>query len=151
MTFGCEKFPRLMLFGLAWALLSVTVLVLAGGGVAHAADSTAQVWQGEFKSSALQKVVSIQLRYDAAPPELRFEPMGCSVGLKPVSPDSRSRFSVVRYKENEMSGPYCGTWVGGTIEIRPVGYGQSAATMKLVSSNGRSQVEATIRPASGTR
>lgn len=151
MTFGREKFPRLMRFGLAWTLLSVTGLVIACGGLARATDLAAQVWQGQYKSNALQKVVSIRLRYDATPPELRFEPMGCSVGLKPVSPDSRSRFSVVRYKEDEMSGPYCGTWVGGTIEIRPVGDGESAATMKLVSANGKSQVEATIRPASGTR
>jgi len=151
MTVAFNKGSQPVLSGLSRLVLSVTIFVIAMAGQARAADGTVQVWQGQYKSNALEKMVSVRVRFDASPVELRFEPMGCRVGLTPVSKESSAVYSVVRYKEDEMSGPYCGTWVGGLIELRSVGDDQSMLMMKLVNSSGKSQVNATLRPASGIR
>lgn len=151
MTVVFRKDSQLVPSGLSGLMLFVSILVIAMAGQARAADGTVQVWQGQYKSNALQKMVSVRLRFDASPVELRFEPMGCRVGLTPVSKESSAVYSVVRYKEDEMSGPYCGIWVGGLIELRLVGDDQSMLTMKLVNKSGKSQVDATLRPDSGIR
>jgi hypothetical protein len=151
MTVVFRKGSQLVPSGLSRLMLFVSILVIAMAGQARAADGTVQVWQGQYKSNALQKMVSVRLRFDASPVELRFEPMGCRVGLTPVSKESSAVYSVDRYKEDEMSGPYCGIWVGGLIELRLVGDDQSMLTMKLVNKSGKSQVDATLRPDSGIR
>lgn len=130
--------------GLLRLLLSFAIFMMAVASPARAADSSAQVWQGQYKSNALQKMVNVRLTFDANPPELRFEPLGCSVGLKLVSKDSTAVYSVVRYKQDEMSGPYCGNWVGGTLTVQQSIDGQQL-NIKLVNKN--SQVSATLKPA----
>lgn len=149
MTILFMKLPPSVSAGLLRLVPAVAIFLITVANQARAADP--QVWQGQYESNALQTIVSVRLTLDASPPELRFEPLGCSVGLKPVSKDSISVYSIVRYKEDELSGPYCGSWVGGRLEIRPVGAGRNSLTMKLLSSNGKSQVDATLKPASEIR
>lgn len=125
-------------------LLSFAIFLILMAGPVHAADSATQVWRGQYESTALRKMVNVKLTFDASPPELRFETLGCSVGLKLVSKDSTDVYSVVPYKQDEMSGPYCGNWVGGTLSIQPSVDGQQL-NAKLV--NKKSQVSLTLIPA----
>lgn len=118
------------------------IVVLALLSQAGAADS--QVWQGQYNSSALKKTVSVRLTLDTSPPELRFEPVGCRVGLKPVSQNGSSEYSIIRYREDEMTGQYCGTWVGGSLRTQQAGDSRAALRMTLVSASGKSSIEMTL-------
>jgi hypothetical protein len=127
---------------LSWLGLSSVIVVLAMASQAGAADP--QVWQGQYNSNALKKIVFVRLTLDASPPELRFEPIGCRVGLKPIAQNGQSEYSMIRYREDEMSGPYCGTWVGGSLKTQQAGNARAALKMTLVSASGKSLIEVTL-------
>jgi hypothetical protein len=113
-------------------------------GSAQADEVAAQVWQGQYQSNALKQIVYVRLAFNTSPPELRFEPMGCSVGLQLVSKDSTGVYSVVRYKQDELSGPYCINWLRGTLSIKPSVDGQQL-NAELV--NKQSKALFTLKPA----
>lgn len=153
MTISYGKLVPLTSASLSRLLLSSAILLISVAGQARAADSVAKVWEGHYTSSAKQQEVSVRLTLpaDESQPEFRFlSGVDCAVRLDPVSKAPATVYNVVRSAPDQVAGPYCVIWLGGRLEIQPVGDGQRLKT-KLVSSNGRSQIVVTLDPAPGMR
>ncbi|MDN5848173.1 MAG: hypothetical protein L0H63_00850 [Nitrococcus sp.] len=145
MTIVTEKVSSLTTSPLPRFVLLATIFILAVAGQARSADP--QAWEGQYKSTARHETVFVKLTLDASPPELLFKTMECRVGLKPVSKDSRSVYSIVPYP-HEASGPYCGSWVGGLLTVQRIDDDPSALKMQMELSKRGSYAKTTLTPVS---
>ncbi|MDN5871231.1 MAG: hypothetical protein L0H73_11005 [Nitrococcus sp.] len=143
MTIVTEKVSSLTTSLLSRFALLVTISILAVAGQARSADPRA--WEGQYKSTARHETVFVTLMLDASPPELLFKTMECRVGLKPVSKDAISVYSIVPYP-HEASGPYCGSWVGGLLRIQRIDDDPSALKLQMELSKRGSYAKATLTP-----
>lgn len=121
-----------------WLLSFAFLIALAITATASAQGSSANQWQGIFHSNALGKdvIVRLELPDEAQPGELRFMTLSCAVGLEPVSSAQmgNSVYNIIPRK-GAVAGPYCGSWLGGQVETRPLD-----RRLQMTVSKGRSKI-----------
>jgi hypothetical protein len=105
---------------------------------ASAEGGSANQWQGIFHSNALNQDVMVRLflPVDAQPGELRFVNLLCAVGLQPVSSaqTGSSVYNIIP-RQDAAAGPYCGIWLGGKVETRPLDL-----RLQMTVSKGKSKI-----------
>jgi hypothetical protein len=121
--------------------LCATTLTLIAIAAAEAADA-ASAWQGSYRSVALDRQVTVQLTLPAGanPGELKFVSLACAVKL---AQENSGAMTYTIAPGPDESGPYCGSWLGGRVELHPGGDAQHRRA-KITSASGKSKIELSL-------
>jgi len=129
-----------------WLLLFAVLIAVAVASPARAADTAAKVWQGKYESTLKKRWVTVRLTLATKDPsELRFVTEQCAVALQQAS-DGATAVYVVTTRQGMVAGPYCGIWLGGSLEAQLLDGGQRLK-MNLTDRNGKSPLSLTLEPA----
>ena len=124
--------------------LGLSTLACVAASSAMAAAS-AGAWQGNFRSNALARDVTVRLEISAAGDgELRFTTLDCKVGLRADGPAGPSGAAYAIVPTNDAAGAYCGTWLGGRLETQPIDGG---TRLTLAVTNRKSAINVRLSPA----
>lgn len=113
----------------------------------HAAGQESDEWRGRYYSNSREQYIDVLLTIPSSEElgELEFVTLSCSVGLSASTGGPAGATVYTIQRREDAAGPYCGIWLGGTLETRP-GDDPRSLEASVTSMSGRSRIEVTLAP-----